>query len=123
MARKTANTRSNRVGNLSLSAACALPKARNIRWISPIRRAPTGPSFRLCFNDTQNVICALAGQKDQMTTTSGRFVANTANGYNGAISAWLLVTFGGGSSSQVIEINSITVTRLESVARYYGRYF
>lgn len=82
-----------------------------------------GSRFQLCFDDAQNVICNLAGQKDQKTTTSGRFVADTANGYNGTISAWLLVSFGGGSSSEVIEINSITVTRLKASPEITGGTF
>ena len=73
-----------------------------------------GSRFQLCFNNAQTVICNLGGEKDRPTTAAGRFVADTANGYNGTISAWLLVSFGGGKSSDIIEIDSITVTRLKA---------
>ncbi len=69
--------------------------------------------FQLCFNTPQNAICNLLGTKDQPSVTAGRFVADTANGYNGTIAAYLLVSFGGGSSAEEIDINQITVTRLK----------
>ena len=69
--------------------------------------------FQLCFNTPQNSLCNLTGTKDVKATTAGRFVADTENGYNGTIAAYLIVSFGGGSSAEEIDINKITVTRLK----------
>lgn len=69
--------------------------------------------FQLCFDTPQNSICNLTGTTGVKATTAGKFVADTDNGYNGTIAAYLIVSFGGGSSAEEIDINKITVTRLK----------
>lgn len=87
----------------------------NAQYNIEITYTPKTPSarFQLCFDTPQNSLINLTGAVDVKTTASGKFTATTSQGYNGNTDSYLIVTFGGGKTSDTIDINKIKVTRLK----------